>query len=114
MLKNLIYIQIILPWHEPWLGDKSDNIEGVGGLGLKTIAKRFPMLKEPQQVTIDDLFEHAKLKEQETNIKAYSKVLEKNDVIEENYKMMQLYAPILSIDAKKSIRETIERPRFVF
>ena len=95
-------------------GDKSDNIEGVGGLGLKTIAKRFPMLKESQQVTIDDLLEHAQLKEQETNIKAYSRVVDKIDIVERNYKMMQLYTPILTIDAKKSIKETMSDPDLSF
>ena len=95
-------------------GDKSDNIEGVGRLGLKTIAKRFPMLKESQQVTIDDLLEHAQLKEQETNIKAYSRVVEKIDIVERNYKMMQLYTPILTIDAKKSIKETMSDPDLSF
>ena len=95
-------------------GDKSDNIEGVGGLGLKTIAKRFPMLKKSQQITIDNLFEHAQLKEQETNIKAYSRVVEKIDIVERNYKMMQLYTPILTIDAKKSIKETMNDPDLSF
>ena len=32
-------------------GDKSDNIEGIEGLGLKTIAKRFPFLKEEKSAT---------------------------------------------------------------
>ena len=72
------------------------------------------MLKESQQVTIDDLFEHAQLKEQETNIKAYSRVVEKIDIVERNYRMMQLYTPILTIDAKKSIKETMSDPDLSF
>ena len=34
-------------------GDKSDNIEGIGGLGLKTVAKRFPFLKEERVASLD-------------------------------------------------------------
>ena len=50
----------------------------------------------------------------ESNVKAYSKVLENRSLIDRNYKMMQLYAPILSINAKKQIRETIKNPDLSF
>ncbi len=96
------------------VGDKSDNIDGVEGLGLKTIAKRFSMLKESTQITIDNLMEYSHEMLKESNVKAYSKVLENRSLIDRNYKMMQLYAPILSINAKKQIRETIKNPDLSF
>ena len=95
-------------------GDKSDNIEGIEGLGLKTIAKRFPMLKDSNQVTIDGILKHAQSSSLESNVKAYARVVEKIDVVERNYKMMQLYAPILTIDSKKSIRDTMNNPDLSF
>ena len=95
-------------------GDKSDNIEGIEGLGLKTIAKRFPMLKDSNQVTIDGVLKHAQSSSLESNVKAYARVVEKIDVVERNYKMMQLYAPILTIDSKKSIRDTMNNPDLSF
>ena len=36
-------------------GDKSDNIEGLGGMGLKTASKRFPFLKEEKEATLSDI-----------------------------------------------------------
>jgi DNA polymerase-1 len=95
-------------------GDKSDNIEGIGGLGLKTVAKRFPFLKEDRAASFTDVIEHCKKMDQETNVKAYQKVLDNEDILRRNYHMMQLYTPILSIEAKKTIRETIKNPDLSF
>jgi len=95
-------------------GDKSDNIEGLGGIGLKTAVKRFPMLAGSDQVTFDALTSHCKQRLEETSIRAYENVLEKEDVLRRNYHMMQLYTPILSIDAKKTIQETFSDPDLTF
>jgi len=92
------------------VGDKSDNIDGVDGLGLKTVAKRFPFLKESKSATFTDLLEHCEQRAEKTNVKAYQKVLENEDILRRNYHMMQLYTPILSIDAKNIIRDTIKNP----
>jgi len=92
------------------VGDKSDNIDGVAGLGLKTVAKRFPFLKENKTSTFADLLEYCKSRIEETNVKAYQKVLESEDILRRNYHLMQLYTPILSINAKNIIRDTIKNP----
>ena len=96
------------------VGDKSDNIDGIEGLGLKTVAKRFPMLKDRAQVTIDKLMEHSIAMAEETNVRAYPKILESKSLITRNYKMMQLYAPILSVGAKKEVREVVANPDLSF
>jgi DNA polymerase I len=96
------------------VGDKSDNIDGIEGLGLKTVAKRFPMLKDRAQVTIDKLMEHSIAMAEETNVRAYPKILESKSLITRNYKMMQLYAPILSVGAKKEVREVVTNPDLSF
>tara|TARA_R100000008_G_scaffold25714_1_gene13882 strand:+ start:1760 stop:2728 length:969 start_codon:yes stop_codon:yes gene_type:complete len=96
------------------VGDKSDNIDGVGGVGLKTAARRFPFLRETESATFDSILEYCKKMSSETNVKVYQTVLEKEDVLRRNYHMMQLYAPILNIAAKKNIKETLENPDFSF
>tara|TARA_R100001594_G_scaffold135678_1_gene177525 strand:+ start:255 stop:1229 length:975 start_codon:yes stop_codon:yes gene_type:complete len=95
-------------------GDKSDNIDGIEGLGLKTIAKRFPFLKENKTATFEDLLSFCREKTEESSVKAYHKVLEHEDILRRNYHMMQLYTPILSIEAKKTIRDVIEGPDLSF
>ncbi len=42
-------------WYRVLDGDKSDNIPGVRGLGLKTIQKKLPFLKENRIVNIDEV-----------------------------------------------------------
>ena len=96
------------------VGDKSDNIEGVGGLGLKTVSKRFPFMREEKPATIEDVVTHCKTALQEKTIKAYQNVLDKQSVLKRNYRMMQLYAPILPIEAKMHIRQVVDTPDMSF
>jgi len=95
-------------------GDKSDNLDGIGGVGLKTVSKRFPFFKEENQVTFTKLLEYCRNMTSETRAKAYEKVLEKEDILRRNYQMMQLYAPMLPIEAKKQIRQVVENPDMSF
>jgi DNA polymerase-1 len=88
-------------------GDPSDNLPGIGGVGLKTAAKRFPMLSEEKTVTIDQLVGFSKDKiEEKSTAKVYSKVVSQVDLIKENYKIMQLYAPSISVQDKEKINYT--------
>ncbi len=95
-------------------GDKSDNLPGIEGLGMKTIAKRFPFLRENKSVTFTDMLDYCQQKAKETNVKAYQKILDSEETLRRNYHMMQLYSPILSIDAKRVVRETIKNPDCTF
>ena len=91
-------------------GDKSDNIEGIQGLCLKTISKRFPFLKEEATKTFSDVISHCKKELSEKEIKAYRNIVEQEALLRRNYQMMQLYAPMLTVDAKSLINETLRDP----
>ena len=95
-------------------GDRSDNLEGIGGAGLKTISKRFPFLLDEKSATLSDVIDFSKQQLQENKLKIYQNVVDKSDILERNYQMMQLYTPSLSIDAKKTIHTTLENADMTF
>lgn len=93
-------------------GDKSDNLSGVKGAGLKTIAKRLAFLSEAKSHNLDDLFNYCKTNR--GDVKLYQDILTFKDTVELNYKLMQLYAPALSYKNSQHVRESIDNflPQF--
>ena len=87
-------------------GDKSDNLKGVGSVGLKTIAKRLPMLKEEKFYTLADIVSYCK--SVDSDLKAYNNVIKEQKLVRENYKIMQLYSPSMPVQYKNRIRDTLE------
>jgi len=71
------------------VGDASDNIKGVKGVGLKTVAKRLPFLVEEKSYSVKDVLSFSK--DNEKTAKVFQKILEEESVIQENYDLMQLY-----------------------
>tara|TARA_R110000744_G_scaffold103180_6_gene197971 strand:- start:4475 stop:5419 length:945 start_codon:yes stop_codon:yes gene_type:complete len=87
-------------------GDKSDNLEGVRGVGLKTISKKMEFFAQEKSVTFKDLFDFCE--NDNTGLKAFSSILECQDTIQDNYKIMQLYSPSISIQVKTKIQYALD------
>ena len=87
-------------------GDKSDNLAGISGAGLKTIAKRFPFLIEEKSYAISDVLKCCE--KQEKPLKIHVNILEGKKTIEENYRMMQLSVPDMSPETISRISEKIK------
>ena len=73
-------------------GDKSDNIPGVYGCGIKTLVKRFPEITGEDKLSVDDLFDLCETKIEETKgkIKIYKDILQSKRQILLNKDLMQL------------------------
>jgi DNA polymerase-1 len=93
-------------WARAVVGDKSDNLEGVKGLGLKTVAKRFPFLSENKDYGLEDILTHAE--NNKNKVKAFQKVLESKDIIASNYEIMQLYTTVISPQGVRKLKYAIE------
>jgi DNA polymerase-1 len=88
-------------------GDTSDNIDGIRGLGLKTIIKRFPMLTEQSEATVDKLIEHANNRVNES--KAYQSVVQNQEILTRNYRLMQLKTPDFPAGLQLNINNAIDK-----
>lgn len=84
-------------------GDKSDNIDGISGCGLKTIIKRFPEVVEEKEITIDKMFELCEERRSENKI--YDKILDGKKLVERNFKLMQLSDPEIPTNKKLTINQ---------
>ena len=87
------------------LGDNSDKVPGVKGLGDKGLLKRFPELTE-EILTKDDIFEIAKEKYKEHVI--YSRIAFEQTRLEQNFKIMNLSNPLLDDEDKLFLEEFAE------
>jgi len=94
------------------VGDKSDNLDGGSGVGLKTISKRFPFFAEERDVFLKELIEFCE--KQESKLKVFKAITESTELIKENYDLMQLYSPSLSVQTKKSIDWAVKDFQFTF
>ena len=87
------------------IGDSSDKIKGVKGLGPKKIPKLFPELSLKPQ-SLDDILEKC-----ENNYKdniVYSRMLMDESNIQKYYKIMNLHNPMLKDSDKEYLEEQIK------
>tara|TARA_R110002126_G_scaffold78303_2_gene195099 strand:+ start:634 stop:1653 length:1020 start_codon:yes stop_codon:yes gene_type:complete len=88
------------------LGDNSDGLKGVKGLGIKTIISQFPDLVSKPSMTLDYVFQVC-----EDNLegkKIFSKIIHEWDKVETNYKLMNLHESVLDIKEKNTILDIIK------
>ena len=88
------------------LGDNSDGLKGVKGLGIKTIVSQFPDLVNKPDISLDYVFQVC-----EDNIdgkKIFSKIIHEWDKVETNYKLMNLHESVLDIKEKNTILDIIK------
>jgi len=88
------------------IGDSSDNLPGIRGAGFATVAKRLQFLSEEKTYTIQDVIDYCESSDKKINF--FSNVVEGKNVVEHNYKMMQLYSPQMSLQSKVKVKHAIE------
>ena len=88
------------------LGDKSDNIEGVKGLGPKKLPKILPDLLTQNSLDLDFILEYSKKGEEPM----HKRIVESGNQLQLNKKLMDLKNPPISGELKLQISRLIESP----
>jgi 5'-3' exonuclease len=88
------------------VGDRSDNLKGVRGVGLKSVAKRFSFLSEDKTYFLSDIMKHCETVD--SDLKIYKNIMSNRDLVGENYKLMQLYSPSISPQGKMRMRYALD------
>ena len=90
-------------------GDKSDNIIGAPRVGLATVAKRFPFLAEDKDYILQNIFDFCQEKNKETKKppQVYKSVLECSGTLKDNYDIVQLYEPMISLQGQQRLSEAV-------
>ena len=94
------------------MGDNSDKVAGVKGLGPKKLYKLFPELGE-KDMTLDDIYDICEAKFKENVI--YARVIQTIDSLEKNYKIMDLSNPMLDENDKRYLNQVVksEKPTYL-
>ena len=93
-------------------GDKSDNIDGIEGLGEKTLVKLFPQMLE-KSCTVEELLDNARNIPQKKPIKSLSNILTgktKSGILGEefyriNSKIVNLHEPLITDEGKQLVEQ---------
>ena len=88
------------------MGDKSDNIEGVKGLGPKKLPKIVPDLLTQNTLDLDFILEHAGKGEEPM----HKRIVESETQLKINEELMDLKNPPISGELKLQISRLIEAP----
>ena len=89
------------------MGDASDKIDGVSGLGPKKLFKLFPELAE-RDITLEDIFEISATKHKENVL--YSKIVFEEEKLRNNYIIMDLNNPLVDENEKTYIETIVNQP----
>jgi len=89
------------------VGDKSDNLPGVMGVGFGRVNKFFPFLAEEEEYTVQDLIKIARNLLDEKKSKHLEAIVNNEEIIYENYRIMQLYQPFISYQSRKRVENCL-------
>ena len=87
------------------MGDNSDKVAGVKGLGPKKLYKLFPELSE-KDLTLNDIYDICEAKFKENVI--YARIIQTIDSLEKNYKIMDLSNPMLDENDKNYLDQVVK------
>ena len=93
------------------LGDSSDNLPGVKGLGIKTILSEWKSFTYDPNASLQDVWDHCETQmELEKPKKIFAKILHSFDKVVDNFAMMDLHQTQLDESEIKYVTEIMKSP----
>jgi len=86
-------------------GDKSDNIGGIRGAGLKTLQKFCPQISDIEKFDVRDLLKFAE--KSDSKIKLLENIKKSSNLIKRNYLLMQLQKVDIPKHTMRKIQNTV-------
>ena len=88
-------------------GDKSDNIGGIKGAGLKTIKKFIEPIADEEDFDVNDLIEY--VKKSDKKVKMFENIKNNEGILLRNYLLMQLESVDIPNNAKLKIQGALNK-----
>ena len=93
------------------LGDNSDNLPGVKGLGIKTILSEWKSFTYDPLASLDDIWNHCETQmDGNKPKKIFAKIIHDWDRVMKNYELMNLHDSVLDNSEKNTILDIIKSP----
>ena len=97
------------------LGDSSDNLPGVKGLGIKTILSEWKSFTYDPNASLQDVWDHCETQmELEKPKKIFAKILHSFDKVVDNFAMMDLHQTQLDETEIDYVTEIMKSPILIF
>jgi DNA polymerase-1 len=88
------------------LGDNSDNLRGIKGLGIKTLIKEYPELTTSEKIDLDFIYNRAEEKLESKKI--FARMVHDWNLVETNYTIMNLEETQLDENEKTHIMDVMK------
>lgn len=93
------------------LGDNSDNLAGVKGLGIKTILSEWKSFSYDSSASLQDVWDHCETQmEQDKPKKIFAKIIHSWDRVLTNYQLMDLHNTTLDDREVEIVEQTLQQP----
>ena len=92
------------------VGDKSDNINGISGVGEKSVKRDFPLLSTNEDMDVDSILDYARNQKN----KKYQKYIDNEDLLRRNYKIVQLLDVDVNIQSIQALEKSYENKDLKF
>ena len=93
------------------LGDNSDNLPGVKGLGIKTILSEWKSFTYDSNASLQDVWDHCETQmDQDKPKKIFAKIIHNWDRVMTNFKLMDLHRTTLDEKEVKQVEDVLKDP----